>query len=153
MTAHEEMLEAVREVRERVQHEVQKLSAKKLSLIAAGVRNLAQPVLLSGEEDGHPELVDVARRMVEIADALEGRSDVVDAVREHDVARSRFDPREHAGLCPDCFASLPADGSCCDECGWILASDMIRRRSRRPTFMVLAELRRRGFTTFPRRQT
>jgi hypothetical protein len=23
-----------------------------------------------------------------------------------------------AGGCPDCYAALPGDGSCCDECGW-----------------------------------
>jgi hypothetical protein len=26
------------------------------------------------------------------------------------------------GGCPDCRAALPADGSCCDACGWVLAS-------------------------------
>lgn len=25
--------------------------------------------------------------------------------------------------CPDCKAMLPGDGSCCDECGWVLAAD------------------------------
>ncbi len=69
MIAHDELLEAVRDVRARVQGE-----RKKLSTIAAGLRNIAQPVLVAGEEDRElPELVDVAKRLVEIADALEGR--------------------------------------------------------------------------------
>lgn len=29
--------------------------------------------------------------------------------------------------CPDCGAPMRADGSCCDECKWVLASDGQRR--------------------------
>ena len=27
--------------------------------------------------------------------------------------------------CPDCNAPLPADGSCCDECGWVRPVDSL----------------------------
>ncbi|MCE5277159.1 MAG: hypothetical protein ABFD92_16650 [Planctomycetaceae bacterium] len=33
------------------------------------------------------------------------------------------------GHCPDCAAALPADGSCCDACGWVLSSDGLKRRT------------------------
>lgn len=29
-------------------------------------------------------------------------------------------PNSHKTGCPDCRASLPGDGSCCDRCGWNL---------------------------------
>lgn len=102
MIAHDEMLDAVREIRERTQ-----ITREKLSIVAAGMRNWAQPVLVAGEEDRElRELVDVAKRMVEIADELEGRGDV---------------PRSMAPRCPKCGSlarrATRVPGWACDGCG------------------------------------
>ena len=43
------------------------------------------------------------------------------------LALGTSDPKGSRGGCPDCHAALPGDGSCCDECGWVLASDGERK--------------------------
>jgi DNA invertase Pin-like site-specific DNA recombinase len=85
-----------------------------------------------GARLGRPTVpVDVERARELLASGLSRRA----------VARELAIPRL---LCPDCFAALPNDGSCCDDCGWSLGADGIRRRSSRPTSAVLQERQRRS---------
>ena len=52
--------------------------------------------------------------------------------------------------CPDCMATLPGDGSCCDKCGWVMVGggDDPRRPSKRTFDELQSEIERRKTALF-----